>query len=229
MKKILFLIMISIAGLFTSCEKPPVFIPVRGNISGAIFDNNGSPLKGAQIEANFEAPENNSGISPPSTIVASTNSEGAYELNEVWDQVSLSISQIGFQPVFEQVELVLGNANLEADFTLVGSPTVQSVSLSKTVLAVTEPDTITIRVEAQDLFNSNFGAYTGKLLLKNETGGTEVILTAMEEGQSNTQYLFAANLFSGQLPAGVYQAVAEVTDPDGNFHQAPAAEEIRVE
>lgn len=212
-----------------SCDKSPIFIPVKGSISGSIIDNNGLPLSRVKIEADFIAPENTAGSSPASSATAFTQVTGNYELNELWDQVELSIEQEGFQPVYESVNLVRNNSKPQLDFTLVGSPTIQSIAFSKTLLAENETDSIIIRVAAQDLYNSNTESYLGKLLIKDDVGQTKIILTAEEEEQSNTIHLFTGTLSAGRLSAGSYQVVAEVTDPDGNAHTLTTPEHIQVQ
>lgn len=229
MKKTLFLVTIVIASLMFSCEKSPIFIPVKGSISGSVFDNNGAPLSGVKIEASFTAPENTSGSSPASSATASSQADGHYQLTELWDEVELNIQQEGFQPVSESLKLTHSNSDPQLDFTLVGSPTVQSVAFSKTLLTESETDSIIISIAAQDLYNSNTESYLGKLLIKDDSGQTKIILTAEEEAQSNTVHLFTSTLSAGRLPLGSYQVVAEVTDPDGNAHTLTASEQIQVQ
>lgn len=229
MKKTLFLVIISTASLMFSCEKSPIFIPVKGSISGSVVDNNGAPLNGVKIQANFTPPENISGSSPASSATASTQTDGTYELNELWDQVALSIEQEGFQPVYDNVKLTRSSSNLQLDFTLIGSPTVQSITLSKGLLAESETDSILISIAAQDLYNSNTESYQGKLLIQDDSGQTKIILTAEEQAQSNTVHLFTSTLSAGRLSAGLYQVVAEITDPDGNTHTLTAPEQIQVQ
>lgn len=228
MRTINAVLLIMVAVLVLACEKP-VFIPVKGSITGTILDNNGVPLSGVDVTANFDAPENAGGFPLPSTVTTKTSPEGAFQLEELWDKIELQVNHPGFKPVFRQVELLAKNRSPQVDLTLVGSPTVQSVRFSKTILDNATPDILTITSEAQDFFNTSFGPYAGKFLLKNAQGQTALILTATLPDQSKTQYLFQAALTSGQLPSGVYRVIAEVTDPDGNAHQALATEEIRIE
>jgi hypothetical protein len=228
MKNILSIITMFIPILLASCEKP-VFIPVQGEITGVVRDNNGFLLEGVTVTANFEAPDNNAGFPLPSTVTSVTTKNGTYQLKKLWDLVELSIDQPGFRTTFQRVRLKQNARRRKVNFTLIGSPTVQSIRLSKTLLAENTPDTIFISVVAQDFFNSSFGPYAGKLILKNDAGQIENILTAVQGSQSQSQFLFEAMLLSGSLAAGNYRIVAEVVDPDGNGHQTQATEEIRVQ
>jgi hypothetical protein len=148
----------------------------------------------------------------------------------LWDEVSLSIDHLGFRPTSTTVDLSK-NDRPEVDFTLVGSPTIQAVTFSKTTLSIaaSDSDTVIVTVEVHDSFNTITQGYESNLLLQNADGVTQAILAAGLESQGLEQYLFSAAVTSGLLPAGTYAVIAEVRDPDENIHQVRAEQSIRLE
>ncbi len=231
MKKNIFQILL----LFTlsasmGCEEV-IFFPSKGNIEGVVTDNNGTPLAGVQVVAVFEPPAIQVGLPLiPTTLIAATAPGGYYRLSDLWDEVSLSIDHLGFRPTSTTVDLGK-NDRPEVDFTLVGSPTIQAVTFSKTTLSIaaSDSDTVIVTVEVHDSFNTITQGYESNLLLQNADGVTQAILAAGLESQGLEQYLFSATVTSGLLPAGTYAVIAEVRDPDKNIHQVRVEQSIRLE
>ena len=219
MKRITFLQILAIIATLScqSCEDV-VFLPAKGTIEGTIEDNNGALLQGVQITASFEEPSQ-SGQSFENSKTTASNSDGFYHLDNLWDKVNLSINHPGFLPASTLVELKNKNSRLTADFTLTGSPTITSVNLSKAILSASEPDTVAISVEVQDVFNSITQGYVCNLLLFRPDGSAATILNTSVESQGFEAYLFKAIITTGLLPPGVFTVAAEVRDPDGNEHQ----------
>ena len=66
MKQLAILITISLQILLSACEKP-IFIPIQGQISGTVTDNNGNILVGVEVQVTYDAPDNSgAGFPPPS-------------------------------------------------------------------------------------------------------------------------------------------------------------------
>lgn len=214
--------------LLTGSCKDVIFIPVKGSISGYIADNNGTPMAGIQVSAAFSTPGQSSGQPPsPTTLTATSDKDGYYRLSDVWDEVHLSVNASGFLPVTTRIDLG-DNSHPALDITLSGSPTIGAVSLSKTVLSEMTADTAIISMEVRDVFNLNSQGYTGNFLLKADNSVTKIIIPAILLSQSLEQYLFKSLITSPDLPAGNYDLIAEVRDPDGNMHQISTGQTITI-
>lgn len=213
---------------FLGC-KEVIFIPIQGAIEGYITDNNGDPISGVTVSATFVA-ATSSGQAFPSTKSTSTNNEGYYKLIELWDEVEINIQHAGFESMFQFIDLQ-GNPQPELNIELVGSPTIQAITLNKNTLALNTQalDTILAKIEILDVYNSQFGNYSGNLILQNSAGKAQSIFATTNEIGSQNLFLLEALITNGELPQGTYSVLVEATDPDGNTHQLIADQTIQLE
>lgn len=208
--------------LITACQDV-VFLPVQGLIEGVVIDNNGIPLSGVQVVAQFEAPSQG-GQAQPATKNVTTTESGHYLLTDLWDDVTLSVNHPGFQPVSTLVTLGHRNKKITRDIVLQGSPTISGIALSKNTLTTSRTDTLRVRMEVQDNFNSLSQGYLSTLQLQRADGSTAFIQDVLLESQGLNTYLFSTLLTSDLLATGNYRVEAFVKDPDGNTHQQSAGD-----
>jgi len=213
--------------IFVACEET-VFFPTKGKVEGTVRDNNDEFLSGVSVSANFMKPSTIAGEANPTTLTGTTSDEGEYTISELWDQVELSVDHSGFKPTFQRVDLN-NNSRPIVDFKLIGSPTIENIKLSQTVLSIANMDTITVRVEVLDEFNSISTGYTSNMIFKNMQGGSSTIAIDSINSQSFNNYTFTAIVTSDLLTVGTYRVIAEVRDPDGNTHLLEATEFLKVE
>lgn len=199
----------------SSAREDIVFIPVQGSIQGVITDNNGSPLQGVSVSAVYEEPSQQPF---ETTKMASTDADGFFRINDLWDKVALHASLSGFKPSSTLVDLA-DDSKPVIDFILEGSPTINDIRLNKSSLSASESDTLSIVVEIQDEFNNNPGSYIANIIVINADGATQTINSLSLQGQGLEVLLFQGIILSTDLAKGNYLLMAEVQDPDGNRHQ----------
>lgn len=204
-----------------------IFVPSQGSIHGIVTDNNGVPLAGVQVSATFEAPSQG-GESFPETKTATTDANGYYRFTELWDEVVFSIEQSGFRPITQWVDLRKEN-DLELNVSLEGSPEILGLNLIKTTLTKETPDTLQVGIEVLDSFNSQTGDYSGSILLQDDNGATQAIVSASMLSASQQQFLLNAQITSDLLTMGIYTLVVEVSDPDQNHYQLHSDQQISVQ
>lgn len=211
-----------------SCEHV-VFLPVQGEIEGYVRDTNGKPVAGITVSAAFEA-ASSSGQAAASVQSAKTDLEGYYRLNDLWDEISLSINHPGFEPVFHFIDLK-DEARPVVNIELIGSPKIQGIALDKNALSLSlpTPDTIVAQIEVLDAYNSQDGSYKGSLILQDATGNTQAIVGATNPSGSQSLYLLEALISSDELAKGTYSVTVEATDPDGNTHRITTDQIIQIE
>ncbi len=209
-----YILFLSLLMSFSAC-KDIVFIPTQGSIQGVITDNNGLPLQGVNVSATYEEPSQQPF---ESTKTASTDTEGFFQINDLWDKVALNANLAGFKPASALIDLV-DHSKPMVDFVLEGSPTISDIRLDKRTLSATVPDTLSIIIEVRDAFNLNSSEYTTNLLVQNQAGATQTIRSISLQGQGFEVLLFQGNILSEDLSEGTYLLLAEVRDPDGNRHQ----------
>ncbi|MGD1895113.1 MAG: carboxypeptidase-like regulatory domain-containing protein [Cyclobacteriaceae bacterium] len=211
-----------------SCDQID-FLPIKGTIEGIITDNNGVLLPGIDITATFEAPSE-SGQAQEEILTTTTDAEGYYRLTELWDEVSLSINNPGFRPVFRQVDLA-EKYNPQLDITLEGSPSILAIVPNATALSASTQDTLIVDIEVSDTFNSEERFYEVNLLLQNEAGVTQAIIPATNTFAGSERFLFEALAMVDdlQLPLGSYTITAEVLDSDGNIQQKQGEQAVIIE
>lgn len=213
-------------GSLIACEDV-IFLPAQGSIQGFVEDNNGVPLAGVPVSVTFEAPSQ-SGQAFPETQTLSTDANGFYRFTDIWDEVSFSINQPGFQSFTKLIDL--GTDDDQAlNVTLEGSPTILSFDISKTTLTTATQDTLHMNIEVLDVFNSQTGIYTGNILLQNASGATQAIVPATMTTASQQQFLLEAQITSNLLPVGTYTPIIEVIDPDNNSYQRKSGQQISVQ
>ena len=229
MKNTIYRLLLVVTTISAVSCKDLIIIPERGSINGYVTDNNGAPLAGVQVSATFTAPSQSQGQqSFPTTLTAQTDNSGYYQLSELWDDVTVSVQQQGFQPTITLIDLS-ENDQPSLNITLSGSPTIGTVNLNKTTFISGQADTLSVRMEVQDLYNSNSQGYTGNFLLKTDGGVIASIINATLLSESLNFYLFKGAISTEELPAGTYGIQAEVRDPDGNMHRIDLAQHISVE
>ena len=194
-----------------------IFVPVKGSINGYVTDNNGAVLGGIEVVASFIAPSQSEGQpSSLTTVTATTDSNGYYELADLWDDVTITVDQLRFTFFSQFVHLDADN-HPRVDIPLSGSPTITRTSLSKEKLSFGQPDTLIARMEVNDRYNTTPDGYSGNLLLIDDDATAAIYsVTLISQGLEN--YLFEAMITSNDLPRGILTVVAEVKDPDGNTH-----------
>lgn len=199
----------------SACEEV-IFIPVQGSIQGVITDNNGMPLQGVNVTAAYEAPSQQPF---ESTKTVSTDANGFFQINDLWDKVALNASLSGFKPGSALVDLA-DDSKPVVDFVLEGSPSITDIRLDKNSLSASEADTLSIVVEVQDKFNDNTGSYIANIIVQTGDGATQTISNMSVQGQGLEVLLFKGTILSTGLASGTYLLIIEVRDPDGNRHQS---------
>ena len=226
MKSVKFILITSLLGILCSCGEIE-FLPTKGSVYGIVVDNNNMPLGGVEVVASFTAPESSSGFLT-SPVSNATSGDGKYQVDEVWDEVHLEINHTGFLPAFQRVELVNSKRNAQVNFTLIGSPTIQSVTFSQDTLNKDSLESLIISMVGEDLFNTFPDTPVGTFLVQNSEGQTVQIQDAEIDSQSQTSFLFRSLLTSDDLPRGTYQVIGEVIDTDGNRHALSSDESFEI-
>lgn len=229
MKNVSFILFACFLGVLSSCNDVE-FLPTKGSIYGIVVDNNDIPLEGVEVIATFDLPESLSGSESFDRLPVrnTTASDGAYELDDVWDEVYLEIDHTGFQSSFQRVELTSGNQRPQVNFTLTGSPTVESIAFDADTLNKENFESLAITMVVEDLYNTFSDTPIAYCQVQDSAGRTVLILDADIDSQSQTRFVFEAILTSESLPVGTYHVIGEATDPDGNTHQLSSDESIEV-
>ena len=227
MKNVSFILFICFLGMLPSCNDVE-FLPKKGSIYGIVVDNNDIPLEGVEVVATFNLPESSSGSFDSSPVSNTTASDGTYKLDDVWDEVYLEIDHTGFRSSFQRVELTSGNQRPQVNFTLTGSPTVESIAFDADTLNKENFESLAITMVVEDLYNTFSDTPIAYCQVQDSVGRTVLILDADIDSQSQTRFVFEALLTSESLPVGTYKIIGEATDPDGNTHQLSSDESIEV-
>lgn len=200
--------------------KDVLLYPTKGTISGIVTDNNGTPLTGITVSATYDELGQTPGQAPfPRTETTQTDHTGYFQLKDLWDEVLLTVQVPGFLPVTRRFELQDDN-KVDIDLQLQGSPTVTAVSLSKPTISMSTPDSVTVSLEARDVYNQSSLPYQCNVLLVNGSQVTVAIVPASLLNQGFEHYLFEGLILSENITSGGnHSIVVEVQDPDGHTHR----------
>ena len=94
MKKII-LITLSISSLFFNCRQP-IIIPVVGAVEGKIVNIHNEPINGAEVTITH-IPASESSEAEERTISTTTDFEGKFILEDVWDEFRIDVEKSGFR------------------------------------------------------------------------------------------------------------------------------------
>jgi hypothetical protein len=139
-------------------------------------------------------------------------------LQDLQGQVEVKVQTPRFMPEKQLVDLNMNEKPL-VNFILEGSPTIQKIDLNKNSLSESSSDSIFVRIEAIDLYNTIASGYKGYILVQDEQAGTETVFPAFEFFREEKTVVLSGNIQSGRLTPGSYAVVVELYDPDGNKHE----------
>lgn len=226
MKKIIF-ITIAFATIFINCRKPD-FLPIVGTVEGTVLNIHNEPIVGAEVNI-IHVPASESTEAEEQTISTTTDFEGKFLLEDVWDEFRIDVTKSGFEGQTEHHEIKSGSLEQTLDFTMIGSPEASEIILSRMVLAETDTTDLSILVAVQDAFNESPSGFNGNLMLTNQNGILQSVVPLSAKAEGVGAATLEANLFSGSLEAGIYNLSALVSDPDGNQIISTTEQQLSVE
>lgn len=201
----------------SSCEKN-IFGPNSGTISGIIKDNNGKPIEGATVTADY------TDGSQSGTLSASSNANGFYLLEKArLVENQLTVDASGFKSTSRVVILEQDNNDKTFDFEMKGAPVLASFDLSDPILdtSASASDTSSVFiVNVSDEYNStSLTTYTVNALIANSNGQTEQIVKLTSTSSSSTFSISEVTFIYDQFAnPDTYTISVEITDPDGNVN-----------
>lgn len=226
MKKIIY-IAIAVSVLFASCRKP-VLIPAIGLVEGTVVDIHGSPVIGAEIKIKH-TPGSEESEPSEETIATTTDFEGHFIIDEVWDDFRIDIKHPGFEGQSKQEEISRGDFEKRFDFTLIGSPEQSEIFLSRDTFLSTDTIGLSILVKVEDEYNDLSSGYNGNLMFTDSNSVLHSVfpLTVKAEGvgEATLEYV----LFPDSLMVGTFGLSARVSDPDGNEIFTSSTEKLLIE
>ncbi|MEZ5042109.1 MAG: hypothetical protein R2828_19585 [Saprospiraceae bacterium] len=149
-----------------------------------------------------------------------TGPDGYYRLEGLWDAVQIRVEHSGHEPTSVLFELKLKDQSPRMDFSLKGSPFIQGLTISKSILSDTSGiiDSIHFILEVRDFYNNTVGDYQANLLLENGSGNTQAIIPGVIQSQGLNRVLLEGWITSEDLVPGTYRISAETLDPDNNSY-----------
>ena len=226
MKKIIF-ITISLATIFINCRKPN-FLPMVGAVEGTVLNIHNEPIVGAEVKI-IHVPASESTEAEERTISTTTDFEGKFLLEDIWDEFRIDVVKSGFEGQTEHHEIRQGSFEQSLDFTLIGSPEASAIILDRTTLSESDTTELTVLVTVQDAFNETPSGYSGNLMITDQNGVLQSVLSLSAKAEGIGTATLEANLFSGSLEASTYDVSASISDPDGNRIISSTEQQLTVE
>ena len=227
MQKLTLFFGVLLLGLLHGCQKPQL-IPIKGSIEGFVIDNNGAPIKDADIAIIYVPATEEAEEAEEKEVTIHSNVEGFYELGNLWDDLLITVSKTGFKGAFAHIRLSEQSAAIH-DFELIGSPTVQSITLTTNNLTAADENPIQINVALEDGYNSDTPKYEGNLFFEDANGVLQLTLPLNPLAIGATTATLTAKLTHEQLLPGTYTISTQVIDLDGNKHFLKTSTSLRIE
>lgn len=226
MKNIIY-IALALTTLFVGCRKP-VLLPVVGEVEGTVLDIHGVPIVGAEIKI-IHTPVSESSEPSEETIATTTDFEGNFSINEVWDDFRIDVKHPGFEGQSKQEEMSRGTFEHRFDFTLIGSPERSEIILSRGTFYATDSVGLSILVKVEDQYNELNSGYNGNLIFSDSNSALHSVYPLMIKaeggGEATLEYIFIPD----SLMVGTFGLSASVFDPDGNEIFTSSTEMLLIE
>tara|TARA_Y100000589_G_scaffold155323_1_gene147896 strand:+ start:34730 stop:35419 length:690 start_codon:yes stop_codon:yes gene_type:complete len=201
--------------LMVACKKN-IIGPNRGEISGKITDVYSEPIEGVTVTSQFLTDNQDNENPKYSTINAVSDEYGIYILEEAGlAENEVTITKKGYKEVKNFILLTQDNNKKQVDYTLVGVPVFQNITLSSSTLSIANNDSIMVKVNIVDEYQeSQTGSLTCDLIVYNNSQQISLIKQMTLKYNSISNFVFETKILSTDLPQEIYQLSLEFYDSE---------------
>ena len=127
----------------------------------------------------------------------------------------VTITKKGYKEVKNFILLTQDNNKKQVDYTLVGVPVFQNITLSSSTLSIANNDSIMVKVNIVDEYQeSQTGSLTCDLIVYNNSQQISLIKQMTLKYNSISNFVFETKILSTDLPQEIYQLSLEFYDSE---------------